>query len=79
MLPTSFENANFVFTAPKGMTDCLDLPVFRGHDDEGTPCVISCWKFSKEDLEEIQKTGCIYLSIIGYVVPPVSMFTENPF
>lgn len=86
MLPTSFEGSNFVFTKPKDMTDeqCVDLPVWRGMvpvDDAGTlfPAIISCWRFSKEDLEEIQKTGCIWLSITGTAMPPVSLFTENPF
>lgn len=81
MLPTSFEQANFVFQKPQNMTDeeCMDLPTFVGFTTEGMPCIISCWKFSKEDLEEIQKTGCIFLSITGHGMPPVSLFTENPF
>ena len=81
MLPTTFEGSNFTFTKPKDMTDekCMDLPVFKGQTTDGFPVIISCWKFSKEDLEEIQKTGCIFLSITGHGMPPVSLFTENPF
>lgn len=81
MLPTTFEGSNFTFTKPKDITDdqCMDLPVFKGHTTDGFPVIISCWKFSKEDLEEIQNTGCIYLSITGNGMPPVSLFTENPF
>jgi hypothetical protein len=86
MLPTSFPQANFTFKKPNDMTDeqCMDLHVWRGevpHDDEGNtfPAIISCWKFSKEDLEEIQNTGCVWLSITGNGMPPVSIFTENPF
>lgn len=85
MLPTTFEGSNFVFGKPKGWTDeqCMDLPVFKGNskDDYGfeQPVIISCWKFSKEDLEEIEKTGCIYLTITGTGMPPVSLQTENPF
>lgn len=81
MLPTTFQGSNFVFTKPKSMSDeeCSDLPVFRGKDTEGTPVIISCWKFSKEDLETIQKTGVIYLQTIGEVTPPVALYTENPF
>lgn len=81
MLPITFNESNFVFTKPIGMTDeqCSDLPVFRGYTDEGQPVIISCWKFSKEDLDEIAITGCIYLSISGASMPPVSLFTENPF
>lgn len=86
MLPTSFEGSNFVFAKPADMTDeqCMDLPVWRGelpHDDAGNtfPAIISCWRLSKEDLEEINRTGVVWLSITGRGMPPVSVFTENPF
>lgn len=81
MLPTTFLNSNFVFQKPKSMTDedCFDLPVYKGVDQAGTPVIVSCWRFSKEDLEEIQKTGCMYLQIVGNGMPPVTLFTEDPF
>jgi hypothetical protein len=81
MLPTTFKGGNLVFTKPRGWTDeqCMDLPVFKGLNTDGIPVIISCWKFSKEDLELIKKTGEIYLSITGQGMPPVSLFTENPF
>lgn len=81
MLPTTFNGSNFTFTKPQGMTDeqCMDLPVYKGKDSDGFPVIISCWRFSKEDLEEIQKTGSMYLCITGHGMPPVSLFTENPF
>lgn len=85
MLPTDFEQRNFVFGKPADMTDeqCMDLPVFKGvaKDESGgeIPVIISCWKLNKEDLEEIQKTGHVWLSITGHGMPPVSIFTENPF
>ncbi len=81
MLPTQFDQANFTFTKPEGWTDeqCMSLPVFKGTDTEGTPCIISCWRLSKEDLEDIQRTGVVWLNIIGHGMPPVSVFTENPF
>ncbi len=78
MLPTQFPEANFTFLKPEGMTDeeCMDLPVWKGNFN-GSPAIISCWKFAKEDLEEINRTGQIYLSIAGSGMPPVSLFTEN--
>lgn len=86
MLPISFPQQNIVFTKPAGMSDdqCGDLCVWKGNvsiDEAGNtmPALISCWKLSKEDLEEIQKTGTIWLSITGEVMPPVSLFTETPF
>ena len=81
MIPTDFKQRNFIFTKPKDMTDeeCFDLPVFKGISQDGYPCIISKWKLSKEDLEEINKSGCVYLSITGYGMPPVSLFTEDPW
>lgn len=81
MIPVTFQESNFVFTKPASMTDeqCSSLPVFKGRDQEGFPVIISVWRFSKEDLEEIEKTGQIYLSIYNEGMPPVSLFTENPF
>lgn len=81
MLPVTFPEQNFTFHKPNDMTDeqCSSLSVFKGHDTENIPCIVSCWQFSKEDLEEIQKTGRIWLSITGHTMPPVSLFTENPF
>lgn len=85
MLPTSFEQSNFVFGKPKDWTDeqCMDLPVYKGtskdEDYFETPVIISCWKLSKEDLEEINRTGIIWLNITGHGMPPVSLQTENPF
>jgi hypothetical protein len=81
MLPVDFTERNFVFTKPNDMTDeqCSDLPVFKGQTSDGFPCIVSCWKLSKEDLEEVTKNGVVYLSITGHGMPPVSLFTENPF
>lgn len=81
MLPTNFPEANFTFTKPNGWTDeqCGDLRVFRGKDSEGVPCIISKWQPSKEDIEAINRGEGIYLSIVSTGMPPVSLFTENPF
>jgi len=86
MLPVSFPEQNKVYLKPEGWTDeqCSDLPVWQGAapiDEAGNtaPVIISCWQFSKEDLDEIQKTGRVWLSVTGSSQPPVSLFTENPF
>lgn len=86
MLPTTFPEQNCIFNKPADMTDdqCMALPVWKGEavcDDEGNkmPVIISCWQLSKEDLEEINRTGRVWLSITGAGMPPASVFTENPF
>lgn len=81
MLPAQFPEQNFEYVKPSDMTDeqCTSLPVFKGLDPEGMPIIISKWKLSKEDLEDINRTGEIWLQIAGNTMPPVSLYTENPF
>ncbi len=81
MLPIEFKEANITFNKPEGMTDeqCMSVSAFKGQDHEGIPVVITKWAFNKEDLEEIAKTGVVYLQVAGNGMPPVSLYTENPF
>lgn len=81
MLPTDFPQANFTFTKPQGFTDeeCSDLRVFKGTDPTNVPVIISAWQPSKEDIEAINAGKPIYLQIVGYGMPPVALYTENPF
>jgi hypothetical protein len=81
MLPVNFSEANFTFTKPSSMTDeeCGDLRVHKGNYSDGTPVIISKWQPSKEDIEAINRGEGVYLSIVGTGMPPVSLFTENPF
>jgi hypothetical protein len=82
MMPSvDFPEANFTFSKPKDMTDeqCMPLHVWRGNDQDGFPLIISKWSLSAEDLEEIKKTGSIYLIITGIGMPPVSLRVETPF
>jgi hypothetical protein len=81
MLPVDFPERNKVFTKPDGMTDeeCSDLPVWKGKSTDGIPLIISKWKLSKEDIEEINRTGELWLKIVGDTQPPVELTTEYPF
>ncbi len=86
MLPIPFPESNFTYTKPEGWTDeqCSDLHVWTGPvpiDGAGNKVntIISKWQPSKEDIEAINNGGAIYLSITGNGMPPVCVFTENPF
>lgn len=58
---------------------CNDLPVFKGEQDNGDKILISCWKLSPEELEEVQRTGRVWLRIWGHVQPPVYVGGSHPF
>ena len=81
MLPVDFEQANFTFGKPESMTDeeCDSLRVFKGQYPDGTPRITSKWQPNKEDIEAISRGEAVYLDIVGYGMPPVRLFTENPF
>jgi len=85
MLQVTFPEHNDIIHKPKDMTDeqCLDLAVWKGQiiiDEEGNTChgYISCWQLSKEDLEEIQRTGVIWQTILSNRLPPSSVQVEKP-
>lgn len=81
MYPASFPEETSVLDRPPQMTadQCDPLPVARIQYPDGTPCVISCWKPTKAELSEIQKTGRVWLSIVGVTMPPAYVGGFTPF
>lgn len=81
MSSIDFPEANFTYSKPKDMTDeqCIPLQVWKGLDSNSFPVIISKWSLSAEDMEEIKKTGSVYLIITGTGMPPVSLHVETPF
>jgi hypothetical protein len=81
MIPTAFDEENGVLDGPQGTTsdEVGPLSVWRGRFDNGQPCVISCWRPTKEEMEEIQKTGRIWITILGRTMPPILPLGISPF
>ena len=81
MVPSGFDQENGVLDPPIGMdaTDCHALSVWRGLTYGDTPVVISCWKVTAEELEEIRRTGRVWLYIMGTTMPPAYPTGFNPF
>lgn len=65
-----FNGSNQVFRAPPGLPqdECYDLPVFLDLDGRQ---IISAWRLTPEELVEVQKTGVVWLSIVGLSMSPV--------
>jgi hypothetical protein len=76
MEPCSFDESNGVLGKPDNMTDeeCSPLSVYR----DGT-YVVSCWKLRKDELEQINKTGRVWLLINGVTMPPARLQIFSPF
>lgn len=66
------------------MTDeeCTPLNVCKGYwrDEQGqlNPMVISCWKFTQEELNEINRTKRVWLKVVGATMPPVEIVGIKP-
>lgn len=81
MNPTSFEESNTYYDKPESMSyeECQALSVFRGKDVSGADIVISCWKPTKEELEEINRTGRVWCYHFGTLLQPHALSGHNPF
>lgn len=61
--PIEFKGHNVVFGA--NQKEYTPLPALRTPD--GT--VYTCWKFTEEELEEIKRTGTVYVSLMTFNAP----------
>lgn len=69
----SITGANIVLRAPAGEEDRVrDLECFANRGG-----LISRWRLSPAELEEIQRTGCVYLEVMGHGMPPVFIGSES--
>lgn len=73
MIPVKTEYANIVFTAE----GCEDLPGTLAVNENGTPEIETCWELSTEELEQVNKTGRIYLYVMGRSIPPMALTTAS--
>lgn len=82
--PVNFKHANHNFGRPKGWKEkeCSDLPVHlkmaKTPDNREVPESTSCWQLGFDELEEIKRTGVVWLSVWGSQ-PPVLVTGTSPF
>ena len=83
MIATSFPESNHVFDKPSDMSrdECDALSVFVGQTSDNPPqdVVISCWKPTAEELEEINRTGRVWCWHYGSGLQPHCITGTNPF
>jgi hypothetical protein len=79
MIASSFDESNCILNPPEGMSpeECNVLSVCKGMIGD-MPVVISCWKCTKEELEEINRTGRVWLMIMGETMPPAHIQGIKP-
>lgn len=77
MKPIEFEEQNSVLLKPDDMTDdeCTSLPCFKDGIN-----VVSKWELTENELIHIQKTKCIYVTVLsGRTSPPIKPNVFSPF
>jgi hypothetical protein len=48
-------------------------------DEPDGPIIISCYKLTEEELEEINRTKRVWLTVISHRMPPVALTGMKPF
>ena len=86
MVACSFPESNGALSPPDGLTEdqVTSLAVWRGYApaegmEDPVPMTISCWKPTKEEMDEFQRTGRVWLFIWGGSMPPACLSMTNPF
>ncbi len=81
MKPKQFTGQNHTFTAPPGHEDkCDPLPALVIPARNGwPPCIMSCWEATPEELDEIKRTGLVWLGVFSERCPPVIVAGITPF
>lgn len=69
-----FRQQNDNLTAPSGSPNVLELPVHRADG-----LILSKWKLTNPEIEEIGRTGIVWLWVMGERMPPVAIQTNDPF
>lgn len=71
--PVKFPSANTKLLPPKGEEETIqEMHVYRF----GNVCV-SKWKLDPQEIEEVNRTGCIFLSIFSTMIPAVYLGSED--
>lgn len=80
MIPCAFDEANCIYDKPESMTDeqCGPINAFLGISTTG-PIIITCWKLTVEELEEVKRTGRIWCWHYGTALQPHVLEATSPF
>lgn len=71
--PVKFEGANVRLLPPEGSENIQEMATYTNG-----LCSVSCWELSAEEMEEVARTGRIFISIFsGRSQPPVFVGSED--
>lgn len=71
--PKAFAESNQTYVGPAG-AGIDDLPVHK------TPStVVCCWELTPLEIQEILKTGVVWVHVLGHTVIPMYVSGHSPF
>jgi hypothetical protein len=59
--------------------DGFTVPCLALAGPDGQPQIATCWEFTDVELEEILKTGKVWVSIVGQGLPPILVTGNKPW
>ena len=63
--PIPFTQQNGNLKAPSGSPDVLELPIHRADG-----MILSKWRLTKPEIEDVLRTGIVWLWVLGDRMPP---------
>lgn len=81
MILSGFAESNKILNPPDEMTpdQCEPAQVWTGPIRGGDIVTITCWKITRDELREIQRTGRVWLLCWGQSMPPAAVQGFSPF
>lgn len=74
MKPIETQDTNALFRAE----GCFDLPATTCHDPKtGLNYIQTVWELTPEELDQVNETGLIYVSVVGQAIQPMLVSTES--
>lgn len=75
-----FKEANIEMKAPPGMEDLVeDVQVFGVKGPRNSNLYFTCWALTDAEIEEVKRTGVIWVGIMGGPMQPVMVSGTKPF
>lgn len=77
-----FPESNFTLTGSpeeQAAGTVYDLHAHRFRDLDNVPNIITAWRLSLEELEEVARTGIVWVRAVGETQPPMCIQGESPF
>lgn len=81
MIRTNFPESNVIISPPEGMTEDEaggSAFAYKGISENGVPLIITCWKPTLDEIDNMMEGGRVWLVVMGHIVSPAVVTAINP-